>query len=207
MCSPLVLRSQPCHCKFLCEITSQTICLRAELFTIAASLLLSHEFPSSAGLVFVWEDTWSSFEDLPPFPLPPDLYFHVTRQGLLIWKRDFTTVLWRDSFIPGIMSAFVGRASGCFILSCSCTNLLTFTLTVYPFSLPCGWTCSIVSLLSLSFPTHPIQGLCSPALQKYPEPQVRLWWTVPRKKARDVLLDAYRLPKIYFWKFTCQSRK
>lgn len=108
MYSPLFLHSQPCHCTFLCEITNQTICLIAGLFTLAASLLLSHGFLSSARLSFVQEDTWSSFEkDLPPFPLPPDLYFHVTRQGLLIWKWDFSTILWKDSFIPSIMSAFI----------------------------------------------------------------------------------------------------
>lgn len=53
LCSALVLHSRPRHRACLCEVINQTTCPRAELFTIAASPLLSHGFPSSAGLSFV----------------------------------------------------------------------------------------------------------------------------------------------------------
>lgn len=193
---------------FLCEITHQTVCLRAELFTLAARLLLSQGFPSSAGLPFVQEDAWSSLEKhLPPFPLPPDLYSHVTRQRLLMCKWGFSTVLWKDSFIASIMSAFIffhgrGRVVALFCLVAA----LTFTLPVWPFGVPRSCTGSTVSCLALSSLSDPVQGLCSPTFQKNAEPQVTLWWTVPRKKAKDVL-DAYRLPKTYFWTFYFSGRQ
>lgn len=189
---------------FLHVITNQTICLKAELLTLAARLLLSQRFPSSAGLPFVQEDTWSSFEkDLPPFPLPPDLYSHGTRRGLLMCKWDFSTVLWKDYCYYYVCIYFVPwkRKRGCFILPCSSTDLLTFTLHVWPFGVSRSCAGSTVSCLTLSLPTDPVQGLCSSPFQKYTKPQMTLLWTVPKKKVKDVLLDAYRLPKTYFWTF------
>lgn len=60
-------------------------------------------------------------ENLPPFPLPLERDFHVTRQQLLIWKWDFSIVLWKDSFMPSIMSLFLllhvgGKVVALFVL-------------------------------------------------------------------------------------------
>lgn len=144
---------------FLHVITNQTICLRAELLTLAARLLLSQGFPSLAGLPFVQEDTWSSFEkDLPPFPLPPDLYSHGTRQGLPMCKWDFSTVLWNDSFIATIMSAFIlfhgrGRvvALFCLVAPLICWLLLClFGLSVFPVAALAVQSAALPSLCRLT---------------------------------------------------------
>lgn len=60
-------------------------------------------------------------ENLPLFPLPLERDLHVTRQQLLIWKWDFSIVLWKDSFIPSIMFVFLllhvgGKVVALFVL-------------------------------------------------------------------------------------------
>lgn len=95
-------------------------------------------------------------KNLSPFPLPLERHFHVTRQQLLIWKWEFSIVLWNDSFILSIMSVFLLLdIGGELYLSCSWGNLLLFTLTFCPLGLPLSWTCTKVTFFPS--PCWPIQ--------------------------------------------------
>lgn len=112
--------------------------------------------------------------------------YNVTRQGLLIWKRDFSTVRWEDSFTPGIMSAFILLDVGGKVVALFClvAALICWVWQFVASASPLA-ELAVQSAFVPSLPTHPVQGLCSPTLQKCPEPPGRLWWTVPRKKAGD----------------------
>lgn len=91
---------------------------------------------------------------LPPFPLPLERHFHVTRQQLLIWKWDFSIVLRKDSFIHGIMAVFLlldigGKMIALFVLS-SC---FTFYFNILSLWSPPQLNFSIVTFFpSLCWP-------------------------------------------------------